>query len=142
MRLSSAAILVCLLVLLAAPGTEARDDLSLPPAVARLMDKRGVPESAVSIWAQDVDTDQVILAFNSDAPRTPASTIKTVTTFAALDVLGPAYTWRTRAFTSTPVVNGTLNGDLYLVGGGDPFMTAERWWAFVRALRRAGLERI
>ena len=143
MRATSAATCALLvLTLVIAPGLEARDDLALPPAVERIMERRAIPADAVSVWAQDVDSDQVILAFNSDVPRTPASTIKTVTTYAALDVLGPAYTWKTRAYTTGQLTNGTLNGDLVLVGGGDPFMTAERWWAFVGALRRAGLDRI
>ena len=144
MRLTSAPTCLCCLIMMGvvAPALEARDSLTLPPAVDRIMTKRGIPPAAVSVWAQDVDSDQVVLAFNSEEPRNPASTIKTVTTFAALDMLGPAYTWKTRAYTRGQITNGTLDGDLILVGGGDPFMTAERWWAFVGAVRRAGVETI
>ena len=35
-----------------------------------------------------------------------------------------------------------LYGDLYLVGGGDPYMTDERWWSFVQGLRERGLAKI
>ena len=40
------------------------------------------------------------------------------------------------------VENGVLYGDLYLVGGGDPYMTDERWWSFVQGLRERGLAKI
>ena len=46
-----------------------------------------------------------------------------MTTFAALETLGPAYTWRTRAYATGPVRDQVLEGNLVLVGGGDPFMT-------------------
>ena len=44
------------------------------------------------------DTGRVVMSHNPDTPRSPASTIKTVTTFAALDMLGPAFIWQTRAW--------------------------------------------
>ena len=65
-----------------------------------------------------------------------------LTTFAALDMLGPAYTWKTRAYAAGRVDHGVLYGDLYLVGGGDPYMTDERWWSFVQGLRERGLAKI
>jgi len=65
-----------------------------------------------------------------------------VTTFAALDLLGPSFTWRTRAAIRGEITDGELDGDLILQGGGDPYMTLERWWSFVRALRARGLKTI
>ena len=79
---------------------------------------------------------------NPDTPRSPASTIKVVTTFAALDLLGPAYTWHTRASIRGVLDDGVLDGDLILQGGGDPYMTLERWWSFAQALRARGLKTI
>jgi len=120
---------------------EARD-AQLPPVVARAMSSVGVPSSNVSIYVHDANTNEAIIELNADVLRSPASVMKVVTTFAALDLLGPAYSWKTRAYASGPVANGVLNGDLYLVGGGDPYITSERWWAFVQSLRDRGLERI
>ena len=57
-------------------------------------------------------------------------------------MLGPAFTWRTRAYATGPVRDQVLDGDLVLVGGGDPFMTADRWWGFVNGLRRQGIQRV
>ncbi len=68
--------------------------------------------------------------------------MKVLTTIAALDRLGPAYAWRTRAYGTGPVRAQVLEGDLVLVGGGDPFLTADRFWSFVSGLRQAGVQRV
>src|SRR3954469_10103267 len=114
----------------------------LPPAVVHVLEQVGIPARDVSIYVRDANTKEIVVDQLIDAPRSPASTIKVLTTFAALDTLGPAYTWKTRAFATSPVSNGVLHGDLYLVGGGDPYMTSERWWSFVQALRETGLAKI
>jgi D-alanyl-D-alanine carboxypeptidase/D-alanyl-D-alanine-endopeptidase (penicillin-binding protein 4) len=105
-----------------------------PAAVTQIMAAQRLPSSALSFVILDADTGRVVMSHNPDTPRSPASTIKTVTTFAALDVLGPAFLWQTRAWLH--------DGDLYLQGGGDPYMTLERWWSFVQGLRAQGLNSI
>ena len=64
--------------------------------------------------------------------------MKLVTTFAALELLGRDYRWRTEAFLGGPLVDGTLRGDLILRGTGDPKITIEQWQAFMADLRRDG----
>ena len=76
-------------------------------------------------------------SLNADTPRSPASTIKVVTTFAALDMLGPAFTWHTAALMRGTSTTACSRAILILQGGGDPYMTLERWWSFVQALARA-----
>jgi serine-type D-Ala-D-Ala carboxypeptidase/endopeptidase (penicillin-binding protein 4) len=90
----------------------------------------------------DAESGRVIASLNGDTLRSPASTIKAVTTFASLDLLGPAYTWHTQVLVRGELRGGALRGDLILKGGGDPYMTLERWWSFVQALRARGLESI
>ncbi len=141
MQLRFVAYCACL-TLLAPSSVHGRDALSLPTAVARVMERRNVPLDSLSIYVLDVASDEVLLDYHSDVPRSPASTIKVLTTFAALDALGPAFTWKTRAFVQGSLRDGTLDGDLILVGGGDPYMTSERWWSFARGLRRTGLVRV
>ena len=58
----------------------------------------------------------MLVSYNSTVPRNPASTMKVVTTFAALESLGPAYSWRTRAYATGPVRDQVLEGNLVLVG--------------------------
>jgi D-alanyl-D-alanine carboxypeptidase/D-alanyl-D-alanine-endopeptidase (penicillin-binding protein 4) len=106
------------------------------------MNRVGIQARNVSIYVRDAGSNEVILATNENQPRSPASVIKVLTTYAALDALGPSYTWKTRAYTTGRLANGVLNGDLIVVGGGDPYMTAERWWRFVQSLREQGLAKI
>jgi D-alanyl-D-alanine carboxypeptidase/D-alanyl-D-alanine-endopeptidase (penicillin-binding protein 4) len=106
----------------------------VPAAVAQAIAGQRLPSSSVSFVVLDPDTGRVLLSHNPDTPRSPASTLKTVTTYAALEMLGPAFLWHTRAFTH--------DGDLILQGGGDPYMTLERWWSFVQDLRARGLQSI
>jgi D-alanyl-D-alanine carboxypeptidase/D-alanyl-D-alanine-endopeptidase (penicillin-binding protein 4) len=126
---------------LASTSAFARED-SLPPSVARAMQSARIPARDVSIYVRDANTNEVVLAHGADVARSPASTIKVLTTFAALDMLGPGFTWKTRVYIDGQLSNGTLRGDLVLVGGGDPYMTSERWWSFVQNLRERGLAKI
>jgi D-alanyl-D-alanine carboxypeptidase/D-alanyl-D-alanine-endopeptidase (penicillin-binding protein 4) len=112
---------------------------NLPPATRAALTRHGVPESSVSIVVRDVATGSNTLVLNSTMARSPASTMKVLPTWAALDLLGPAYAWKTRALADAPVAKGVLKGNLYLQGGGDPLLTIERWWRFVNDLRQTGL---
>ena len=129
--------------LLVAPGVaQARDRDYLPPEVEQAMKRQKVPGTSLSVFVREVGRAEPLLSYNSSVPRNPASTMKVVTTYSALESLGPAYTWRTRAYATGPIRDQVLEGNLVLVGGGDPFMTHERWWAFVSGLRQAGVVRI
>jgi D-alanyl-D-alanine carboxypeptidase/D-alanyl-D-alanine-endopeptidase (penicillin-binding protein 4) len=114
----------------------------LPARIAQAVHSQGFPVGAVSIVVQDSRSGETLLSLNPGEPRSPASTIKVLTTFAALSQLGPTYHWTTRAWTTAPVVDGRLAGDLVIEGGGDPFMSAERWWRFAQELRDRGLRQI
>ncbi len=73
----------------------------------------------------------------------PASNQKLVTTFAALRILGPDFRFVTTVQTAATVEGGTLTGDLYLVGGGDPFLSTDQWqsqYEIVDARSRSRLE--
>lgn len=136
-------LLATLLGLTCAPAAlAARDRPYLPPDVQRVLDQRRVSGNGLSVVVREVGRDEPLVSYNSQVPRNPASTMKVLTTYTALEVLGPAYTWQTRAYAAGPVRDGVLEGDLVLVGGGDPFMTAERWWAFVNGVRQAGIARV
>jgi D-alanyl-D-alanine carboxypeptidase/D-alanyl-D-alanine-endopeptidase (penicillin-binding protein 4) len=136
MRRLALALLGCMPVWGCAAGTE------IPPPVAQVIAAQRLPPGAVSFAVIDADSGRVMFSQNPDTPRSPASTIKVVTTFAALDLLGPAYTWHTRALIRGALEDGVLDGDLILQGGGDPYMTLERWWSFARAIRAKGLKTI
>jgi D-alanyl-D-alanine carboxypeptidase/D-alanyl-D-alanine-endopeptidase (penicillin-binding protein 4) len=141
LRAPLARCLLCVASLLSGLPAHGRD-APLPPVVAKAIKESGIPASAVSIYVRSANSDDVLVAHNADTSRSPASTIKVLTTFIALDLLGPAYTWQTRAYATGPIKDRVLEGDLVLVGGGDPYMTSERWWSFVQSLRQLGIERI
>ena len=113
-----------------------------PAPVVAAMVAQHLPPTSVSFAIVDPDSGRLVAGQNVDVPRSPASTIKLVTTFASLDLLGPAYVWHTRAWLHGDLHDGVLDGDLILQGGGDPYMTLERWWSFARSLRDKGLKTI
>ena len=119
-----------------AAGTE------LPAPVANKLSYRNVPPESTSIHVRDLESGEVLVNWNASVPRNPGSTIKMLTTLAALDMLGPTYTWQTDIFALGPVVDGTLQGDLLLRGQGDPFLVTERVWQMLRRIRQAGIDRI
>jgi D-alanyl-D-alanine carboxypeptidase/D-alanyl-D-alanine-endopeptidase (penicillin-binding protein 4) len=135
-RLSATLLLLCALSQAASGAGE------LPPEVTRALAERRIPLSSLSVVVREVDAAEPLVSHYPGTPRNPASTMKVLTTWAALELLGPAHTWRTRAWGTGPLRNGVLDGHLVLEGGGDPFMTADRWWGFVNALRQAGVERV
>ena len=114
----------------------------LPPPVASKLSYRNVPPESTSIHVQDLESGQVLVDWNADVPRNPGSTIKMLTTLAAIDLLGPTYTWQTDIFAMGPIVEGTLQGDLLLRGQGDPFLVTERVWQLLRRIRQAGIDTI
>jgi D-alanyl-D-alanine carboxypeptidase/D-alanyl-D-alanine-endopeptidase (penicillin-binding protein 4) len=113
-----------------------------PPPVAQTIAAQHLPPNSVSFLIMDPDSGKQVAGLNIDTPRSPASTIKVLTTFASLDLLGPAYVWHTRALIRGELKNGVLDGDLILQGGGDPYMSLERWWSFARTLRDKGLRAV
>ncbi len=115
---------------------------ALPAAVQQILDGHDLSLEGLSIVVQGVDDETPLLSLNPDVARSPASIIKLLTSFAALDILGPAHTWQTRAYLGGALEDGRLNGDLYLQGGGDPYLTTERFWSFLRELRAKGLRDI
>ncbi len=127
-------------ILLAAQHSAASP--SLPPALQIALGNARIPPEAVSVWVQPVDADTPTLAINADQPMNPASVMKLVTAFAALERLGPAHTWRTRIAARGPVRDGVLEGDLFLIGGADPVLGHERLWKLLHRVRALGIERV
>ncbi len=114
----------------------------LPAAVAQALGGAGIPVAATAVWVREVDAARPRLAVNARASLNPASTMKLLTTFAALDLLGPAYVWKTEAFANGMQSGEVLNGDLHLKGGGDPKLTYEQFGRLLRLIRARGIREI
>lgn len=111
----------------------------LPPQLQRILDGHGISSDDVSVVVQAVAAERPLLAHLPDVPRNPASTIKLLTTWVALDALGPTYTWPTEVYFLGGYDGEALDGDLGIKGYGDPYLVTEEFWKLLRALRRAGL---
>jgi len=113
---------------------------SLPPAVMEALNRAQVPASALSALVISVDPDaHERLRHRAGTPVNPASVMKLVTTYAAIDMLGSDFTWNTRFYTDGAVENGVLRGNLYVRGGGDPKLVLERIQAAYLALQAKGV---
>lgn len=115
---------------------------SLPDDVTAYMRKRKIPPKELSVFIQDVHADAPLLQHNADTAHNPASTMKLLTTWGALKVLGPAWTWKTEVLLRGELDNGVLNGDVVLKGYGDPFLVYESFWKLLHDLRLKGLRDI
>lgn len=136
------ALLSLLCLCCALPAGAAADVATLPPAVQQALRNAGIPASAVGAWVQEIGAAKPELAVNPRQPLNPASVMKLLTTSAALDLLGPAHTWKTEALISGTLADGVLAGDLHLRGSGDPKLTIEALWLWLREMRARGLREI
>ena len=114
----------------------------LPPPLVSALRDAGIPQDNVAIVVQEVGAASPIVMHRGDASMNPASVMKLVTTFVALDWLGPAFTWKTEAYVDGAIVDGTLTGNLTLKGYGDPKITLENFWLLLRELRQRGVRDI
>ena len=134
--------LVPVLGLLANPVAFAADSGPLPAKVSSALAAAKIPNGALSLAVIPLEGQGLPQFVNADVPVNPASTMKLITTYAALEILGPTYKWRSDLFVDGPVVNGTLQGDLIFRSGGDPKLTIERMWLMMRDLKAAGVRDI
>src|SRR5574340_565071 len=132
-------LLAALLALFCFSGAQAA---ALPATVSQALKKAHIPQSAIAIEVREVGKHAPLISLNTQRAMNPASTMKLLTTFAALDLLGPAYTWKTEAYIDGELKDGVLNGDLILKGYGDPKFTIEQFWLWLRELRARGLREI
>ena len=116
---------------------------NLPIEVENALVRAKVPRDAVTLLVADADAARPPrLAWRQQVPMNPASIMKLVTTYAALDLLGAAYTWTTPVFVDGPVRNGVLEGNLYIQGQGDPKLVLERLWLLLRRVQGLGIRTV
>lgn len=115
---------------------------ALPTPLAQALRQSHVPESALGLVVQPLDSPTPEIAHLAEEAFNPASVMKIVTTLTALDKLGPAYVWKTAILVDGDIVDGVLRGNLILRGGGDPALTQERLWMLLREMRARGIAEI
>ena len=119
--------------------------------VNRQKDSGPLKHAVWGVLARDAEGN-TLLEYNSTQRMVPASNMKLVTTGTALHALGPEYRYTTRlGYTGSILPDGTLKGDLYIVGGGDPTLGAKDsialkpdalFWKWKTLLKEAGIQRI
>jgi D-alanyl-D-alanine carboxypeptidase/D-alanyl-D-alanine-endopeptidase (penicillin-binding protein 4) len=116
-----------------------------PPAPPPLPDLAEVIESArlsgdFACVVADAKTGEVLETYQPMKPLPPASTAKALTTLYALDALGAGYRFKTRVLATGPIVDGKVQGDIVLAGGGDPTLESDALALMVRKMKAAGVE--
>lgn len=114
----------------------------LPPEVEAALAAAQLPRDAVTMLVAPADGGAPRLAHRADVPVNPASVAKLATTYAGLDLLGPAFTWKTPVYFDGPVRDGVLQGNLVLQGQGDPKLVIERLWLLLRRVQAQGVHTI
>ena len=135
-------LLASLFLPLALPVNAAPLNTALPPKVQQALKASKLENNALSLVMIPLNGPGNPTVFNADVSVNPASTMKLVTTYAALEMLGPTYQWKTEFFTDGTLGNGVLNGNLYLKGGGDPKLNMEKLWLLMRDLRANGVRQV
>lgn len=145
--LCSCLLVAASLIMVSTPATAAGgqpqlEQNELPDRIQTILDGYHIEPEDISILVQARDESEPRLAHNPDVARNPASVMKLFTTYAALEGLGAGHTWETRVIADGPVRDGVLHGDLWLIGEGDPLLTAEQFWRLLGSLHRRGIEDI
>lgn len=131
---------LCLSLLLVCPPVIFPADEALNEQLAAIIRKE-LPEGyAISIQIADATSGGVLMEANPHLPLIPASTMKIVTSAAALRTLGPDFKFITEARVDR--VKGSVAGNLYIKGQGDPYMVTEELFKLAKALKNAGLAEI
>ncbi|MDP2127943.1 MAG: D-alanyl-D-alanine carboxypeptidase/D-alanyl-D-alanine-endopeptidase [Pseudohongiella sp.] len=115
---------------------------AIPAAVQVVINGHRLPASSYTLYVKEVGASMPLLAVNETLPLNPASTIKTLTTLAGLERLGPTYRWTTEVYALGEINEGTLHGDLLIRGGGDPFLVEEHFRSLLKTLQRRGINKI
>jgi D-alanyl-D-alanine carboxypeptidase/D-alanyl-D-alanine-endopeptidase (penicillin-binding protein 4) len=130
-------------LLLLLVGTASAAAQNLPPEVEAALQRAKLPRDAVTMLVVDAEGKAAPrLAHRAGVPMNPASVMKLVTTYAALDLLGPAHTWNTPVYVEGAVRDGTLYGNLTIRGLGDPTLVLERIWLLLRRVQGLGVHAI
>ena len=93
--------------------------IALQAKVNAIAEDPALNQGVVSICAKRAD-GKVLVDVDSDNMLVPASNMKLITTGAALHTLGTDYQFHTKIGYTGEITDGILDGDLYIIGGGDP----------------------
>ena len=112
-------------------------------ALEPLLKDPSLRKTDFGVQVVNVNTGEEVFAHNADTELVPASLVKILTAAVALRELGSGYQFSTYLSSDARVdADGTLDGDLYVQGFGDPTLVTEDLWRLVYDLWLAGVRRI
>ncbi len=114
----------------------------LPINLQEALTKAQLPADSVAVVVQPVDGGAPIISHNAAKAMNPASVMKLVTTYAALEALTPAYRWKTEVYRNGPLNQGVLEGDLIIKGYGDPALNITEFWRLLQQVQQQGIRQI
>ena len=86
-----------------------------------LLAKSELKNASIGIYAENLSTGKVIMSHNFQTSLAPASVFKILPTSISLELFGPDHTFKTElAYSGKIAADGTLNGNIYIIGYGDP----------------------
>ncbi|MDE6291684.1 MAG: D-alanyl-D-alanine carboxypeptidase, partial [Muribaculaceae bacterium] len=86
---------------------------------------KGISSGSTAVLIQDLQTGEILASHNSSRPLLPASIMKTVTIAGLIQEKGPDERFHTMVYADAPIEGNTIEGDLLIVGGGDPTLGAD-----------------
>lgn len=98
--------------------------------------------ASVSLMVRDARSGSTLYQHNPRTRLTPASSLKLLTTAAAMDVLGPQYRFSTQLLSDGIRQGAVLNGNLYLRGLGDPTIQWADYQALAASLAQQGIRQV
>lgn len=122
------------------PGVVDRDELAR--RLRHLLSDPAFARAHVGLVVQVAETGETLFSRNGAKRFVPASTAKLVTGAAALEELGADFRWTTRLEAAGPVRAGRLEGDLRIVGEGDPTLDDATLAAWADTLKAAGIDTV
>jgi D-alanyl-D-alanine carboxypeptidase/D-alanyl-D-alanine-endopeptidase (penicillin-binding protein 4) len=119
----------------------------LPNTVEQALHKIGLPVDQVSVYVQALPAQasaniEATLQHQSTVALNPASTMKLLTSYAGLALLGPNYRWKTEVYGDGNLHDGVLDGNLYIKAFGDPSFMSADFWRLLNRLRQLGVREI
>ncbi len=115
---------------------------ALKDKIDDLLEDEALYGAMAGVSIRHADSGEVVYERNAHLRLTPASNTKLFTGAAALETLGPEYVFTTELWTDGDMDDGTLNGNLYLRGKGDPTLTAKDLASMAAFLREQGIKEI
>lgn len=111
-------------------------------SVEALIKKHEIPKSKLSIILEDSESGRRLIEINSNHSRSPASVAKLFTAFAAIDLLGMNYQWKTEAHIDPKDRDKDNINYLLIRGGGDPSFSINDLESLVLKIRATGIREI